>query len=57
MKPWRDQLHIDGKKVVFDTYIFDTLETIKQYDSVFIIEERNEEKLKLFKKQFGVNVE
>ena len=57
MKPWRDQLHIDGKKVVFDTYIFDTLETIKQYDSIFIIEERNEEKLKLFKKQFGVNVE
>ena len=57
MKPWQDGLHVDGKNIVFNTYIFDTLDTIKQYDSIFKIEERNEEKLKLFKMQFDVNLE
>lgn len=37
-------MFVDGKKVIFETYIYNILDSIKQYDECFIIEERDEEK-------------
>ena len=37
-------MFVDGKKVIFETYVYNILDSIKQYDECFIIEERDEKK-------------
>lgn len=45
MRKLNEFMFVDGKKVIFETYVYNLLDSIKQYDEYFIIEERDEKKL------------
>ena len=45
MRKLNEFMFVDGKKVIFETYVYNLLDSIKQYDEYFIIEERDKKKL------------
>lgn len=45
MRKLNEFMFVDGKKVIFETYVYNLLDSIKQYDECFTIEERDEKKL------------
>jgi hypothetical protein len=50
MKPFRQVMHFNGRRIEFESYLFDTLDAIDNYDKHFGVENRDENKLAQIKK-------
>lgn len=46
MNKLKEFMFIDGKKIIFETYVYNILDSIKNFDKCFVIEERDEGKMR-----------